>query len=570
MADSVFENSKFPSNESTAEEAVYLCQLATDPSIPLSCFHNAHTDTAITGASFGTNDTAANEAVHLCSGVSAAAASAPQGCFDVATSDGNFSNLFSGLYSVPGIDVAAAESLCQGATSATTPVSCFNTVYAIPEIASAKDAFSALSLCSAGGWQDTIFLPFFTAPQTQQCSSGGSTAGSTTDVYECRTISSPGNYNIAANLSGSSTHQPCITIENTSNVTINCGGNMVTGGDAVDGVIGINNVQNISITNCNIQLNSGGGFVMNVANSSGITLTGNTLGGTAPVVSTFNFQKVSNTSISGNTFNAGLQMNYATGSTVSNNTFLNPDSVDLEAAMIIFQFGSNNQITGNHIDGKQAGWDKGVDDGIVLGDETGDTITNNTIINNWDTGVEFVGTVKNTLISGNTISNYITAAIGGWYYMSLTSTTISNNTFNSTGSGGQIAFNFYRSYGLRPAGSDPLGTLPADTGMYFQNNSFVGNTSNNATNPGQGGESVMEVFSYFEYSVNQPQGGGSPIPNSSFYISNNTLKNNNFGAGVVEPYFGIPGDETIVSGAIIDGGGNICMANGDNVIACGQ
>jgi parallel beta-helix repeat protein len=310
-----------------------------------------------------------------------------------------------------------------------------------------------------------------------------------------------------------------------------------------------------------------GGTLLNISNASNLSLTGDTLGNTASFVTYSNLSQVSNASVTGNTFNGALQMFYSTKSTVSNNIFLNPDSTDEEPYLLGFLFGSGNEAIGNQINGTQAGWFKGVDDGIILQDESGDTISNNVIKNNWDCGIEFTGNIKNTLITNNTISVYDTAAIGGWYYMSMTGSTISNNTANSLT--GQVMLLFFRSYGLRAAGYDPLGTFPADTGVYFQNNIFSGNVANNLASPGTGLETVMELYNYLAYTTAQPQGGGTPIANNQFHISNNTFTGNNFGAGVNGPFFDPPASPTpLPADYVVDGGGNTCAAGTGTPVTC--
>ena len=64
------------------------------------------------------------------------------------------------------------------------------------------------------------------------------------------------------------------------------------------------------------------------------------------------------------------------------------------------EFGANNVIRGNRIDGGWKGnlatWSmQGTDDGIVLDCENGDTIQNNTIANVFDAGFETVGLITN-------------------------------------------------------------------------------------------------------------------------------------------------------------------------------
>jgi hypothetical protein len=238
--------------------------------------------------------------------------------------------------------------------------------------------------------------------------------------------------------------------------------------------------------------------------------------------------------------------------------------------LVALSDGSSNQIVNNTMDG-ESGTDggtsaPGTDDDITLSDETSDLVESNTMKNVYDCALETWGEVASTTISKNTISNASNCGIGGWYFMSLSNSNIVGNTVNGAGQ----LFNFFRSLGLRPAGYKGPGS-PAETGVYFTNNNFQGNTLTNSY-AGTGGFASNIPFDesgqYLGYngqiSSNDP-GEVAPTP-SQFHLSNNTFSGNDFGT-VGQAFFGIPE----VAGAVVDKGGNLCVAPGyaGYPLACG-
>lgn len=93
------------------------------------------------------------------------------------------------------------------------------------------------------------------------------------------------------------------------------------------------------------------------------------------------------------------------------------------------------------------------------------------ISNVFDCGVETSGVIANAIIANNRISNIGICGIGGWYWNSLSGSSISGNTVE----GAPALFQFFRVFGLRPAGFDGLHEMPADSAVLFNDNTFDGN-----------------------------------------------------------------------------------------------
>jgi hypothetical protein len=387
-------------------------------------------------------------------------------------------------------------------------------------------------------------------------------------VSTCTTIAAPGTYELTGNVNGS-TGQICIAIQNTSKVTLNCQNHTITG----SGAVSVSNVVGYTVENCSLQPLSSG-YLLDIENSSNGTITNNIVGYPSQTPGTtlapINVAHSTGLSILSNTIYEAYQQNFSTGSVISKNTMSCP--LTICASVIIMNLGSSNQVTDNKIDGgagiDAADFTPGSDDGIDPADETSDVIESNTIKNVWDCGIEISGSITSATISKNAITNASNCGIGGWYNMSLSNSTIADNTV----SGSADLFQFMRIYGLRPAGWAEPG-WPADTGVFFTGNKFEKNTFTNPYPGGDGagtGDSSFIPFDdaglYMGYSGYPGSGGNtSPTP-SQFYLSNNTFTKNNFGANPA--YFGEPA----LKGAVIDGGGNICARTtySDYPLACGK
>ena len=362
-------------------------------------------------------------------------------------------------------------------------------------------------------------------------------------ISSCTPITAPGTFAVTADLSSPGT---CLDVHDTHGVTIDCGGHTVGGSPALS----MTNVDGFSLTNCNFASTSTI-FVANLTKVSNGTFQHDTFGTTW-----VNVVRAADVRIDQNTFNASYQQSYSHRVVLSSNTLISQTRGSAStAAMIISNAGSDNQIVGNVMDGKWAGSGfTETDDGVLLTDESGDTVSGNTISNVFDCGIETGGVIANATISNNRITRTGICGIGGWYWNSLRASTVSGNVASDV----PRLFHFYRIFGLRPAGFDGQHELPADAAVYFSDNAFDGNRLVNPSAPGSS-SSILRVYNQLDYSGTISSGPGERAPGpSDFVLTNNTFRNNDFGHALTAPDFGTP----IVSGLVIDGGGNVCSNNG--------
>ena len=187
-----------------------------------------------------------------------------------------------------------------------------------------------------------------------------------------------------------------------------------------------------------------------------------------------------------------------------------------------------NQALQNVIDGGYDGSGRngfGQDDGIVLADESGDTVQGNTIRNVFDAGVEGVDFVHNTTIANNIIVNAGTDGVGSYWCTNWEGNSINGNNVSQ---------------------SPLLSILEYDVGKACINQGQIGSFRNNQVvnntlrSPVQGIFSVPFVTGLHIFFDNLGQGA----------VSNNLIAGNDFGAQagpVLSPIAGF-----------VNGGGNIC------------
>lgn len=228
-------------------------------------------------------------------------------------------------------------------------------------------------------------------------------------------------------------------------------------------------------------------------------------------------------------------------SVIDNNkiTLFDIDDKFYSGGLINSDGGFGNQITNNIIDGKSDGIFghlQGPDDGIILGDE-GDILTgeraaivkNNTISNTYDCGIETAGLVQDAIISNNKIDNTGVCGIGGWYGNSWVKNRVSDNTVNNS----PKLFHIY--HWARLADEKTAYLLPGET-IRFKDNIFEDNKLTNKKSTSLPTLIDMKTFN---------------TPEDKLILSNNILKDNDFGSSDIQPRLN-PGS------MFIDGGGNIC------------
>ncbi|HEV2339853.1 MAG TPA: right-handed parallel beta-helix repeat-containing protein [Patescibacteria group bacterium] len=392
----------------------------------------------------------------------------------------------------------------------------------------------------------------------------GSTSSSN-QISTCGSITQSGTYTLSQDLTSTNT---CITISGTSgapltNVTLDCAGHSITMTTQSDiySAISTSYANAITITNCTVVTNDQVGSVadaISVDNDNGFTFTNNTL--TCNPITSWSVFTISNSQngiinnntingeesfirssnniqITNNQYHAGLSVYHTDNSTIDSNVFKLRNNTGMVGIgeYIEVEWGSNNTISNNAMDG---GWDgvargyskdTGFDDGIVWGSEAGDSVINNTISNIYDCGIENIGVIQNSVISGNKITTAGTCGIGGWYWSSLLNNNIKNNTVDQA----PEMFAFTRIYGLQST----------EQYVYFENNTFDSNIFTNQRN----GETQASNGGF----INLGLSPSSSITPSQTKYDNNIFENNNFGVSVFSPFINPPS-------LAVDKGNNIC------------
>ncbi|HVW25705.1 MAG TPA: hypothetical protein VHC69_10060 [Polyangiaceae bacterium] len=218
---------------------------------------------------------------------------------------------------------------------------------------------------------------------------------------------------------------------------------------------------------------------------------------------------------------------------------------DLTSFVLQVSGGSQNHVERNDVDGKWDGnfnpiHDYGADDGIFVENETDDVIADNSVVNNWDCGIETLGDVARTVFSGNHIVTSGLAGIGGFYGNNVSGCTFADNVIDTA----RQAFTFWRIYGVNDNAPQVL----------FTNNRFDGNTFTNQVNPSQPSLSIP-VFSELNYDGKTSGNPSERVPApGDFVLTNNRFRDNHFGPGAPPDF----GQGPVVAGFIVDEGGNGC------------
>ena len=376
-------------------------------------------------------------------------------------------------------------------------------------------------------------------------------------IPACQDITAPGKYSLATNLVETQANTACLRIHDTQDVHLDCKFNAIHGGAGNPApAISVSNVQGFSITHCTLQAENG--RVLTATNSGNGDIVGNTIGNlTDQQQFLVVFEFVNNTRLQHNTINATFQQSYSSGNLLRFNAMTCPVwTNNLGCASVLLSFmGSNNTMERNQLDGKGGAstGQNGADDGILLQDESGDILSNNTIRNTWDVGIETLGNITNIQIISNSIANAAIGGIGGWYWNSWSNVAVINNTVSDA----LFLFYFFRAYGLRPQNWDGRGA-PADTAVYFQGNLFSGNQFTDGSSSAST-SAYIPIYSYLNYNNGVSAiVGERAAKRSDFQLNSNTFTRNDFGHIEAAPYFSGP----FTAGEIIDGGGNICSNPG--------
>jgi hypothetical protein len=376
-------------------------------------------------------------------------------------------------------------------------------------------------------------------------------------ISSCGAIASGGSYVVTQNLSSQNT--TCLNIHDASNVTLDCGGHSIaTGyifGSGANAAIVFNNVKGFTLKNCTASsvsqmtssvgvLNSSNGIIQNNSFATNNSLNWGFYGVSLSSSSATTVNK--NTVTGGSIFLVGSSSNV-----ITSNTVVNP-LTSLNIFSLVGENGSqntfsNNTVDGGFVPGSTTGVTNGVDDGIVIADESSDTITGNTLSRFFDCGIETFGYIQNTSITKNTINNSI-YGIGEWYNGSWLNNTVSDNVLNNSSGEIFMLYDFFQA--------------PPQQAVYFQNNTFTGNritnpvlTPNTPTWQHSFSTYVYYIPQYYDNATHQYYPFPSNIP---LITSNNVFTNNNFNIDYTNPYFS-------PVAMVIDGGGNICSSIGGYV-----
>jgi hypothetical protein len=323
----------------------------------------------------------------------------------------------------------------------------------------------------------------------------------TTTISACQIIQKSGLYVLGNDLSQNGFF--CLQLGSVASVQLDCRGHSVS-------ALLLNTVNTVTISNCSVT------STVTMTNVTNVTVTNCSLAAGVSVATG------SSVTIANTTINA--RQDPVTVTNGRNVEFLQDTITSaFGAAAVQFANGSNDQVIQSTITGGYDGTstEDGTDDGILLTNEAGDTITSNTVSGFFDTAVEGVALVANATLADNTFSTIGTAAIGAYYCTNWTGNVIRGNHVSLA----------------------PTMVLVNDRGGAF------------CTTP-------PPVFSGNQFIANQFRNpitglGGSPGPAPRMIVifvpgtaAGNLLQNNDFGT--------TDGPRLAPLSAFTDGGGNIC------------
>ncbi len=362
-------------------------------------------------------------------------------------------------------------------------------------------------------------------------------AQNTIPLSSCGNLANPGTYTVIQNLS---TNGACLQIINAKDITINCQGKQINGAPSFK----IENSENIKFESCTFDSTiSSFASANKVSKSKNITFIKNTFNSKqVDDTYTIRIDDSSNSSFLENTVYGKYEQYYSKNMIIKDNKFTFPKTNKLIIGVINLIHSSGSQAINNFIDGNSdtRQTSVGVDDGIYISGETGGVFSNNNIKNVWDCGIETTNPINNSKFENNTIKNTGICGIGGWYTNSLTNNVFNNNFIDDS----PKAFDFYRAYGLNEWYDGISGQMVRENKIYFNNNTFSGNTFINPRNSTYSSNFSVEPIS------SGLVAGQRIITANDIVTGNNVFKNNNFGT-VSAPFF----SPTL---SVTDGGGNVC------------
>lgn len=394
-------------------------------------------------------------------------------------------------------------------------------------------------------------VPWFLKPTTTR----------TVPVSACMDISLAGLYQVTADITGAlpASGATCINIHDTANVVFDCQGHTISAWNAFR----ITNVNNFTIQNCMIRSSgspagtgvfgepmlgvSGTQQTIAITDSAQGDLDNNVVGENISDANyTILLKSSSRVLIQNNILNAMIHLSYSSDNIVNNNQINCPRASNSPATgrcngVVVLGVNSNsNKIIENIIDGR------GNDNGMLVFETDGNLISNNTIRNTSNLGIETYGNNKDLTVVDNALNNLGNGGIGGRWWMSMRDSRFARNIVD----GAPTIFNFRRNCGLRTTPMDSMGLLTPDTGIFFENNKFEGNVLSNQS------AGVPEGFQIFDaglFDQSAVCGTVTAPTQTDFHLTANTFTNNDFST-TTDTYFG-PATTTNV----LDGGGNNCF-----------
>jgi parallel beta-helix repeat protein len=337
-------------------------------------------------------------------------------------------------------------------------------------------------------------------------------AQSVTTVTACGFLSAPGTYLVTADLTTSPGSLSCLNVT-ISNIQLNCQGHAVSNITIASGLSGL------AIANCITS-------ILAATQVTNLSVIGSTL--TQVVLTAASGAAIQNNTFGNTSGFAGVTLAESSGAVVRNNTFNGPSGVAGRNAAIVLHDGMNNQVIGNTINGFYDGGptENGVDDGVLLSNESGDLVQGNTISNCFDTGVEGLDSLTNTTIADNTMTNIGASGVATYWCTHWLNNVIRDNSVSETPGLFKAVYSQGTNCGSQVA---PIA---------FSNNQLVGNRFRD---PAAGyGSAVVIVAPRMIVSLGA----------SSSVITANLLLGNDFGSE--------EGPELMPLNGFIDGGGNIC------------
>ncbi len=229
-----------------------------------------------------------------------------------------------------------------------------------------------------------------------------------TIVRSCRTLQDPGSYTVVADPAAASA--ACIIIA-ADNVSLNCAGHRIA--SASQAIYAVQ-VKHVRIDDCNLS-----GY-----------LSAQYFDRAALVISHDVDVAVRHSTVTGFT---PIYVDSSSAVVLDSNIIL--PAVDFGYGVVLLG-GHDNRMHHNAITGTYPGRNVpsiayGADDGILLYEESADTISDNAIANVFDAGIESVGALSATVITGNRVDNAGFTAIGSWYGTSWTGNRVAGNTISN-------------------------------------------------------------------------------------------------------------------------------------------